>query len=94
VDLTALIGLISPAHAGLTTENIKQEGMKTALKVQTEVAETSKGALYTLSSRGSDMIISAYGRTSPQAKEATALRKSVRPVKTTKTTLPATPPTP
>ena len=94
VDPTAVIGLIGPAHAGLTTENIKQEGMKTALKTQIEVVETSKGALYTLSSRSIDMIISAYGRTSLQAKEASALRKSVRPVKTSKTTPPATPATP
>jgi hypothetical protein len=94
VDPTAVIGLIGPAHTNLTTENIKQEGMKTALKVQTEVVENSKGALYTVSSQGIDLIISAYGRTSEKAKEATALRKSVRPARTKKTTTPPTPPTP
>ena len=94
VDPTALISLLGPGHADLTTQNIKQEGMKTALKVQTEITDTSKGSLYTLSSQGIDMIISAYGRTSQKAKEATALRKSVRPARTRKTTTPPTPPTP
>jgi len=79
VDPTALIAQLSPLHTTLNTENIKQEGMKTDLRAQTEVVEGAKTDTYTAASRGVDMVISAFGRTSQQAKEAIALRKSVRP---------------
>ena len=90
VDPTALIAQLGPLHTTLNTENIKQEGIKTELRTQTEVVEAAKGDAYTTASRGIDMVISAFGRTSQQAKEAVALRKSVRPEPPT----PPTPPTP
>jgi hypothetical protein len=93
VDPTALLPKLLADHTDLNTKNIAQEGLKTQLRAATQAVDASKVVAYDDASRGCDMLIGAFGKKSQQAKEATNLRKSIRPVKTTKTT-PTPPPTP
>jgi len=79
VDPTALITKLGTEHDTLAVENDKQEGLKTQLRDQTTVVETAKGKAYNDGSNACDMVITAFGRNSQQAQEATNLRKSVRP---------------
>jgi hypothetical protein len=79
VDPTALITGLDTKHDSLNTKNIAQEAIKTQLRTQTELVDAEKTDGYDLASQACDMVISAFGRTSQEAAEATALRKSVRP---------------
>ncbi len=79
VDPTALIASLGTKHDSLNTKNIAQEALKTQLRNQTELVEAEKTEGYDLASQACDMVISAFSRTSEEAAEATALRKSVRP---------------
>jgi hypothetical protein len=91
VDPTALIASLGTKHTSLNNENITQESLKTQLRNQTTVVENEKADGYDLASRACDMIISAYGRTSEAAVEATNMRKSVRPAPRREPSAPATP---
>ena len=88
VDPTALMAEVDTACADLNTKNAAQENLKTQLRNQTALVDTAKSAAYTKASKGCDQLISAFGRTSQQAQEATNLRKSLRPQKNS----PPTPP--
>ena len=79
VDPTDLITKLPAESLTLSEENDKQEGIKTQLKDQTQVVNTAALAAYTDCSNGCDMVITAFGRGSSQAQEATNLRKGVRP---------------
>jgi hypothetical protein len=89
VDPTALITKLGTDHTDLSAKNNVQEGFKTQLRDQTKLVEAANSLTYADCSRACDMIITAFGRNSEQAQEATNLRKSIRPV-----TRKATPPTP
>jgi hypothetical protein len=92
VDPTEVIAKLDPDKDTLSNENDKQEGLKTQLRDQTKVVNTSSTTAYNDCSRGCDMVITAFGRQSEQAQEATNLRKGVRPVKHKDTTTPGTTP--
>lgn len=79
VDPTALITKLGTDHDTLAVENDKQENLKTQERAQTAVVENVKGQAYADASNACDMVIAAFGKTSPQAREAMNLRKSVRP---------------
>jgi hypothetical protein len=79
VDPTNLITRLGTGHDSLALENDKQESLKTQLRDQTSTVDRAKADAYADSSKACDMIISAFGRISEQAQEATNLRKSVRP---------------
>lgn len=79
VDPTNLIGKLGTEHDSLTVENDKQEALKTQLRDQTAVVDRVKADVYADSSNACDMVITAFGRNSEQAREAVKLRKSVRP---------------
>jgi uncharacterized protein (DUF1501 family) len=91
VDPTLLITSLGTKHDSLNTENSTQEALKTQLRTQTETVEDEKTTGYDLASQACDMVISAFGRTSQEAAEATALRKSVRPAPRRTPTPPPTP---
>lgn len=77
VDPTALLALMDTDIADLNTQNAAQEALKTQLRNKTPIVEASKNTAYGNASKGCDMLISAFGRTSQQAQEATNLRKSL-----------------
>ena len=80
VDPTDLIAKLGPANETLAEENDKQEGLKTSLREQTITVEGLNTAHYRDGSNGCDMVITAFGRQSEEAQQATNLRKGVRPV--------------
>jgi len=80
IDPSDLIAKLGPDGDALALENDKQEGLKTSLRTQTATVEGLNTAHYKDGSNGCDMVITAFGRGSEQAKEAVNLRKSVRPV--------------
>ena len=88
VDPTALMAQLTTVAGTLTTENATQENMKTQLRDQTTLVANTNAAAYVKASKGCDMLISAFGRTSEQAKEATNLRKGLRPAKNKSTPTP------
>lgn len=90
VDPTAALAALDPAVATLNAENAVQENIKTELRKQTPIVEAARNAAYGKASNLCDMVLTAFGRTSEQAKEATNLRKALHPQKAK----PATPPTP
>jgi hypothetical protein len=90
VDPTDLIAKLDPEAKTLSAANDVQEGLKTQLKDQTQVVNAAALAAYTDCSNACDMVITAFGRGSSQAQEATNLRKNVRP--STRRTPPPTPP--
>lgn len=90
VDPTAGLAALDPAVTTLNAQNAVQENIKTQLRNQTPVVEAARNEAYGKASNLCDLLISAFGRTSQQAKEATNLRKSLRPQKSK----PANPPTP
>ena len=90
VDPTAALAQLETAHSSLNAENAVQENLKTQLRNQTPIVESARNIAYGKASNLCDMVLTAFGRTSEQAKEATNLRKGLRPVKSK----PATPPTP
>ena len=89
VDPTAALTQLDTAHSSLNAENAVQENLKTQLRNQTPVVESARNVAYGTASNVCDMVLTAFGRTSEQAKEATNLRKGLRPQKAK----PATPPT-
>ncbi len=92
VDPTAMIAKLQTDHDDLFAQNSSQEDLKTQLRMQTETVDASNTQAYMDGSNACDLVISAYGRTSQQAKEAINLRKSVRPVTRKAKTDPDTPP--
>ena len=93
VDPTDVIAELGPDFDDLTAQNGLQEGIKTQLREQTKLVETANTKSYNDASQGCDMVITAFGKRSQQAKEAVNLRKGVRPVSRKAKTKP-TPPTP
>ena len=93
VDPTANITTIGTNRDSLNTENTKQETYKTQLHDQTALVDQVNATAYTVASNGADQVIAAFGSTSQVAKEARALRKSLKHTSRTKTPTP-TPPTP
>lgn len=91
VDPTDIIAALDTAHNSLTAENAAQEGLKTDLHNQTLVVDGVKSSGYDLASQACDQVISAFGRTSEEAAEATRLRKGVRPAPRRAVTPPPTP---
>ena len=75
----------------LTQLNEEQEALKTTLKLKTEACCEARDTLVVAASSACDMLIAAFGRTSPQGQEATKLRSgATAPVarRKTKTTQP------
>ena len=89
-DPTTLINLLDLKRDDLNTKNSAQEALKTQLRIKTPEVATANADTYATASQACDKIISTFGRTSQQAKEATNLRKSIRPAKKSATP----PPTP
>lgn len=79
VDPTTLLAQVDTQLTDLNTKNAAQENLKTQLRDQTALTDTAKNTAYTTGSKGCDLLISAFGRTSAQAREATNLRKGLRP---------------
>jgi len=95
IDPTDLIAKLDPEAKALTAANDVQEGLKTQLKDQTKLVNAAALAAYNDCSNACDMVITAFGRGSSQAQEATNLRKGVRPSPHHETPAPTpTPPTP
>ena len=80
VDPTAALAQLETAHSSLNAENAVQENLKTQLRNQTPIVESARNIAYGKASNLCDMVLTAFGRTSEQAKEATNLRKGLRPV--------------
>jgi hypothetical protein len=89
VDPTAQLAQLDTTQTGLSTQNAAQESLKTQLRKQTMVVESARDKAYTVASNLCDQVITAFGKTSEQAQEATNLRKKLHP-KTTSTTTQAT----
>lgn len=81
IDPTDKIASLDPDADGLADERDKQKGLQTAEREQTKIVNAKSAALYNSASNGCDMVITAFGKNSEEAKEAMNLRKSVRPVK-------------
>lgn len=81
-DPTAALALLAPAQSDLSAQNKVQEGIKTQLRDQTPIVEAARDKAYSYSSYLIDQVISAFGRNSEQAKEATNLRKKLHPART------------
>jgi hypothetical protein len=79
IDPTAMLAALEPAHTDLSAKNVVQEGLKTQLRDQTPVVEAARDKAYTIASNLCDQVITAFGKTSEQAKEAVNLRKKLRP---------------
>lgn len=89
VDPTDLIARLPVKSQAMTDANDVQEGIKTQLKDATTDVQNTVSSAYSDCSNGCDMVITAFGRGSSQAQEATNLRKSVRPAAHHETTTPA-----
>ena len=85
VDPTAMLAVLDPAVTSLNTENATQESIKTQLRNQTPVVEAARDKAYSVASNLCDQVITAFGRTSEQAQEATNLRKKLTQPATSKT---------
>jgi hypothetical protein len=79
IDPTDLIAQLDPEAKAITAANDVQEGIKTQLKDATTAVNAAVATAYGDCSNACDMVITAFGRGSSQAQEATNLRKSVRP---------------
>lgn len=79
VDPSDLIATLGTDSTTLASANDVQEGIKTQLKDQTIVVNQAAADAYADCSNACDMVITAFGRGTSQAQEATNLRKSVRP---------------
>jgi hypothetical protein len=88
VDPTAQLAKLDPSVTKLNAENAVQENIKTQLRNQTPVVEAARNDAYGIASNLCDMVLTAFGRTSEQAREAMRLRKSLRPVKSKDTPAP------
>ena len=80
VDPTDLIAKLKPGRDSLTTQNEKHESLKQQLKDQTITVNGLNTTAYNDASAGVGKIEAAFGKNSAQFREATALRKAVRPV--------------
>lgn len=89
VDPTDLIAKLDPDGKAITAANDVQEGIKTQLKDATKAVNAVVATGYNDSSKGCDMVITAFGRGSSQAQEAINLRKGVRPAAHHETPAPA-----
>lgn len=81
IDPAAMLTALGTAQTDLSAQNNVQEGLKTQLRDQTALVEGARDRAYTIASNLCDQLITAFGRTSEQAKEATNLRKKLRPSK-------------
>ncbi len=94
IDPTGLIAKLDPDSKAISAANDLQEGLKTQLREATIAVNDAVAAAYSDCSNACDMVITAFGRGSSQAQEATNLRKSVRPSPRHETNPPTpTPPT-
>lgn len=82
VDPTAMLTQLDPAQVDLTSKNTVQENLKTQMRNQTPLVDAARDKAYTIASNLCDKVISAFGRTSEEAQEATNLRKKMHPNKT------------
>ena len=79
VDPAAQLTLLGTAQTSLSTQNAVQENLKTQLRDQTLLVEPARDKAYTVASNLCDQVITAFGRKSEQAQEATNLRKKLHP---------------
>ena len=79
IDPTAMLALVETAQTDLSAKNTVQEGLKTQLRDQTLVVEAARDHAYSVAGNLCDQVISAFGRSSEQAQEATNLRKKLHP---------------
>ena len=79
VDPTAMLALMDTAKTDLSAKNAVQENLKTQLRDQTVIVEAARDTAYAKASNLCDQVITAFGRTSEQATEATNLRKKLHP---------------
>jgi len=92
---TSMAALLSKGTA-LSAKDEEQEAAKAALKIKTEAVDTLRDDAVLACSGACDLIISAFGRTSPQGQEATQLRRSITGPTQRRITTPSnpTPPNP
>lgn len=79
IDPTTTLAKLAAAQTDLSAQNDVQEKLKTQLREQTAVVEAARDKTYTLASNLCDQVISAFGRASERATEATNLRKKLHP---------------
>lgn len=89
VDPTDVIAKLPVESKAVSDANDVQEGIKTQLKDATTAVNEAVATAYGDASNGCDMVITAFGRGSAQAQEATNLRKGVRPASSHTTPAPA-----
>ncbi len=89
VDPTDIIAKLPVESKAVSDANDVQEGIKTQLKDATKAVNAAAATAYGDASKGCDMVITAFGRGSAQAQEATNLRKGVRPAAHHETPVPA-----
>lgn len=96
IDPTALLAGVDAKIAAMNDKNQEQEAARTAWKECTDELAPLKDDVYAVIAQGCDMVITAFGRTSPRGQEATALRKQITSRSSSGGTQPATPqpPTP
>jgi hypothetical protein len=77
VDPTALLAAVDGKRSSMNAKNQEQEAARTLWKQRTEELGPLKDDVYAAISMGCDMVITAFGRTSPRGQEATRLRKQL-----------------
>lgn len=78
VDATAMIAQLAANNNDLAAKHSAQVILKTQLKEQTALVEEAKALAYANASQACDRVISAFGRTANESKEAIHLRKALR----------------
>lgn len=91
VNPGALMALLPTQLDDLNAKNTVQESLKTQLRERTVLVDAAKGVAYATASQACDRMISAFGRTSEEGKEAIRLRRSLRLVRRASKTAAATP---
>lgn len=91
LDPTSTMTALNTKADGLSALNEEQEAMKTALKTKTEAVGAARDELVVAAGGACDMLIAAFGRSSPQGQEATRLRNGATATTARRTPKPATP---
>jgi len=77
VDPTALLAGIDAKRNAMNAKNEEQEAARTLWKQRTDELGPLKDDVYAAIAMGCDMVITAFGRTSPRGQEATRLRRQL-----------------
>ncbi|MBI5685044.1 MAG: hypothetical protein HZC54_08175 [Verrucomicrobia bacterium] len=77
MDPTVLLAGADAKIASMNAKNQEQEAAHTAWKERTDELAPLKDDVYADIAQGCDMVITAFGRTSPRGQEATALRRQI-----------------